>query len=81
MANDTKTTSSTLLDAQGQVMHQAADQAQVAGDRIVDSIRRRHLRRRLYPRQNHLNPSVSFTRPWPNPDRRPLPRIKGRQTA
>ncbi len=43
MANDTKTTSSTLLDAQGQVMHQAADQAQVAGDRIVDSIRRRPL--------------------------------------
>ncbi len=43
MPSDTKTTSSTLLDAQGQVIQQAADQAQAAGDQIVDSIRRQPL--------------------------------------
>ncbi len=43
MASDTKTTSSTLLDAQGQVIQEAADKVQATGDQIVDSIRRQPL--------------------------------------
>ena len=43
MASDTKTTSSTLLDAQGQVIQEAAYKFQATGDQIVDSIRRQPL--------------------------------------
>ncbi len=42
MPNDTKSTSN-LLDAQGEVFHQAADQVHAAGDQITDSIRRQPL--------------------------------------
>ena len=43
MKSDTRTAASTLLDAHGQVIHQAADQAEGARDQIVDSIRRQPL--------------------------------------
>ena len=42
MSDTTKPTGS-LLDAQGQVIHQATDQAKAAGDQIVDAIREQPL--------------------------------------
>ncbi len=39
-ARSAQTAGSTLLDAQGQVIHQSADQAQAAGDQLVGAIRR-----------------------------------------
>ena len=43
MPSDTTTNPSTLLDAQGRAMNQAADQAREAGDQLVGAIRRQPL--------------------------------------
>ena len=41
--SDTTSKTGSLLDAQGQVMHQAADQAKAATDQVVDAIREQPL--------------------------------------